>query len=148
MKKLLEQIIKFGLVGVLCTLIDFGITMAVSAVLRRAGMNLTNAALAGGLLGFTVSLVVNYFLSMKFVFTRKEGLDRRKEFLIFLVLSLVGCGLNELIIKGSLWVIELRLPALMIQSAALVTAIAKIMATGVVMIYNFVTRKLFLEEKA
>lgn len=148
MKKLFEQIVKFGLVGVLCTLIDFGITLAVSAAFRQAGMDVTTAALAAGFLGFAVSLVINYFLSMKFVFTRKEGLDRRKEFLIFLVLSLVGCGLNELIIKGSLWVIELKFMDLMSKSPSLVTAIAKVMATAVVMVYNFVTRKLFLEEKA
>ena len=39
MKKLIEQILKFGVVGVVCFLIDFLITMGLSALLRSvAGM--------------------------------------------------------------------------------------------------------------
>ena len=35
MKKLLEQILKFGVVGVVCFVIDFVITMVMSTVLRE-----------------------------------------------------------------------------------------------------------------
>ena len=39
MKKLIEQILKFGVVGVVCFLIDFLITMGLSTLLRSvAGM--------------------------------------------------------------------------------------------------------------
>lgn len=48
MKKLIEQILKFGVVGVVCFLIDFLITMGLSTLLRSvAGMPTGSAALVG-----------------------------------------------------------------------------------------------------
>ncbi|MCR5419285.1 MAG: GtrA family protein [Lachnospiraceae bacterium] len=148
MKKLIEQILKFGVVGVVCFGIDFVITLAVAALLRGAGMETKPAALIGAFWGFTISVIVNYILSMKFVFVRREDMDRKREFVIFVILSLIGLGLNELIIKlaidvayeGVAWIRDNL-------SAGLVTAGAKIVATGIVMVYNFITRKIFLEEK-
>ena len=98
MKKLIEQILKFGVVGVVCFGIDFVITLVVAAICRNLGMATSPAALFGAFWGFTISVIINYILSMKFVFVRKENMDRRKEFVIFVILSLFGLLLNELII--------------------------------------------------
>ncbi|MFR9006855.1 MAG: GtrA family protein [Collinsella aerofaciens] len=38
----------------------------------------------------------NYILSMKYVFVHKEDMSRRREFVIFSVLSAIGLGLNGL----------------------------------------------------
>ena len=35
--------------------------------------------------GFVVSLIFNYVASMKFVFEHKDGMSRRREFIIFVV---------------------------------------------------------------
>lgn len=153
MKKLIEQILKFGVVGVFCFLIDFAITNIIAYVCRKCGAGIDTAALIGGFWGFTISVVINYLLSMKFVFVRKEDMDRRKEFVIFVVLSLVGLVLNELIIKVS---IDVAYGSSLIEffryfapkdPAGLITAAAKIIATAIVMVYNFITRKIFLEQK-
>ena len=97
LNKLLAQIIKFGFVGGLCFVIDFAISTGLVAVLRNIiGEDL--AALIGAFCGFTISVVVNYILSMKYVFTRNEELGRKKEFVIFVILSLIGLGINELVI--------------------------------------------------
>ena len=144
MKKLFLQIVKFGVVGGLCFVIDFVITMGVAAVFRGVGYTIEQAALIGGFFGFVVSAVVNYLLSMKFVFARKENMNRGKEFVIFMILSVIGLGLNELLVYyGAIWGVAL------FESLGdnIITAAAKIFATAVVMIYNFVTRKLFLEKK-
>lgn len=148
MKKLIEQILKFGVVGVLCFGIDFLITLVVAAICRNLGMETSPAALFGAFWGFTISVIVNYILSMKFVFVRREDMDRRREFVIFVVLSLFGLALNELII----WVcVDVLYPmvasAFAWLTAGLVTAAAKIVATAIVMVYNFITRKIFLEQK-
>ena len=82
---------------------------------------------------FTTSVVVNYWLSMKYVFAHKEGMSRRREFIIFVVLSVIGLALNDGIV--------LALNA----GLGLEANIAKICATALVMVYNFVTRKIFLE---
>ncbi|SCX77575.1 Putative flippase GtrA (transmembrane translocase of bactoprenol-linked glucose) [Lachnospiraceae bacterium XPB1003] len=140
MKKLFAQIVKFGLVGVICFIIDFGLYNGLNLI----GVNY----LISGAVGFIVSVVVNYILSFKFVFERKEDLDRRAEFIIFVVLSAIGLGVNELFIWLSVDVVyegsEL-LQGLMGENLA--KAVGKIFATGVVMVYNFVTRKMFLEKK-
>ena len=148
MKKLFAQIMKFGIVGVICFLIDYVITLGVSWALRSGGMGVKNAALIGAIFGFTISVIINYILSMKYVFTRKEDMDRKREFVIFVILSLIGLGLNELIIAFSIDVVYVHVSALAeILSPGMATAFAKIVATGVVMVYNFITRKMFLEQK-
>ena len=148
MQKLIQQILKFGVVGVVCFCIDYLITLVIAAVLRTGGMATGRAALIGAFFGFTISVIINYILSMKFVFVRRREMDRKREFVIFVILSLIGLVLNELIIKVSIDVIyegSAFLKGLM--GPGLVTAGAKIVATGIVMVYNFITRKIFLEQK-
>ena len=62
-----------------------------------------------------------------------KGMSRRREFIIFVVLSVIGLVLNDGIV--------LALNA----GLGLEANIAKICATALVMVYNFVTRKFFLE---
>lgn len=149
MKKLIEQILKFGVVGVISFVIDFLITMVVSTALRSVlGMGTSDAALIAAFFGFVVSVIVNYLLSMKYVFVRKDDMDRKREFVIFVALSVIGLLLNEGIIKFCIDVVYENWMWLRdLIGATLATAGAKIVATGIVMIYNFVTRKIFLEQK-
>lgn len=149
MKKLIDQILKFGVVGIISFIVDFVITMAVSTLLRTSvGMTTSQAALVGAFFGFVISVIVNYILSMKYVFERREDLDRKKEFIIFVVLSIIGLGINELIILFCIDLVYANWAWLHnLIGATLATAGAKIVATAVVMVYNFVTRKIFLENK-
>ena len=140
MKKLLEQIVKFGFVGAFCFVIDFVIVMGLTYI----GVHY----LIAGASGFVISVVVNYLLSFKFVFERKQDMDRRAEFVIFVILSVIGLGLNELFIWLSVDVVYMHSDLLMKYiDYNIAVAGGKIFATGLVMIYNFVTRKLFLEQK-
>lgn len=148
MKKLIEQILKFGVVGVLCFAIDFAITLGVSAVCRGLGVATSPAALVGAFWGFTISVIINYILSMKFVFERREDMNRKAEFVIFVVLSLIGLVINELIIWVCVDVVYGMIAArFTFITPGLATAGAKIVATAIVMVYNFITRKIFLEKK-
>ena len=70
---------------------------------------------------------------MKYVFAHKEGMSRRREFIIFVVLSVIGLVLNDGIVLA------------LNDGLGLEANIAKICATVLVMVYNFVTRKIFLE---
>ena len=124
MQKLLAQIMKFGVVGVIATVIDFGI---MNLLHYGLGLNILIANTSG----FIVSLIFNYVASMKYVFAHKEGMSRRREFIIFVVLSVIGLALNDGIVLA--------------LNAGLEANIAKICATALVMVYNFVTRKIFLE---
>jgi len=146
MKKLMEQIIKFGFVGVLCFLIDFAISTGLFHLLIR-GTTRNTATAVGGFFGFTISVVVNYILSMKFVFERKEDMSRKKEFVIFVILSLIGLGLNESLLLACSAGYEAS-SFLKVFNDTLWFAVSKIFATAVVMVYNFISRKIFLEKKA
>ena len=65
-----------------------------------------------------------------------------------MVLSIIGLGINELIILFCIDLVYANWAWLHnLIGATLATAGAKIVATAVVMVYNFVTRKIFLENK-
>lgn len=145
--KLIQQILKFGVVGGLSFLIDFVITLIVSTVFRKAGVSVETSAAVGGLFGFCISLIFNYIMSMKFVFERRDDMDRKKEFLIFAVLSLIGLGINELILYFGVMICNSSIPELVDKYPTYVTAGVKIVATAIVMVYNFVSRKMTLEKK-
>ncbi len=126
MKKLVQQFMKFGVVGVIAFIIDYGLMVALTEL---AGINY----LVSATISFTVSVIFNYLASMRYVFTHKEGLSRRREFIIFVVLSVIGLGVNDLL----MWLGT----SLLGVSYLLV----KIIATAIVMVYNVVTRKIFLD---
>lgn len=141
MKNLMEQILKFGVVGFLCFLIDFGITTGLANIF---GVHY----LISKFLGFVVSAVVNYILSIKFVFTHKKEMDKSKEFTVFLILSAIGLVINEVVMYLCIDVIYDNSNSL--KSALtreFIISLSSILATGVVMVYNFISRKLFLERK-
>ena len=150
MNNLWQQIVKFGIVGVICFFIDMIVGFVVMKILVIiAGEEFfTIASVIGNAFGFAVSVVVNYILSFKFVFERKEDLDRRAEAVIFLILSLIGLGLSSLIMWLGVDVIYGNIAVLRkIINNDFMYALTKIVATGIVMVYNFVSRKIFLEKK-
>ena len=124
---------KFGVVGVIAFFIDYGLLAFCTEIL---GINY----LVSATIGFTVSVIFNYIASMRFVFTHKEDMSRRREFIIFVVLSVIGLGINNAIMWGGVELIAW--PEWIAEHAYL---IVKIFATAVVMIWNFVTRKIFLD---
>ena len=128
MKKLIIQLIKFGIVGVVATLIDLAVLMILKEYMKIDVLVASAAA-------FLVSVIANYILSMLFVFQGGKN-SKSKEFLLFVVLSIGGLLLNQLI----MWI-----------GTEIMTAYylwAKVFALVFVPIYNFVTRKIFLEKKA
>ncbi len=151
MKNLFAQIMKFGMVGVVCFGIDYIIGYSVMKIMVKLGGEpiFEIASMAGSALGFTVSVIINYILSFKFVFERKEDLNRRKEFAAFIILSVIGLGLNQLIIWICVGPVYGSIALLReILNYDLAYTGAKVIATAVVMVYNFVTRKMFLEKKS
>ena len=127
--------------GCSVSLIDFGITTGFTNLL---GIHY----LISKFLGFVVSAVVNYLLSIKFVFTQKKEMDKKKEFTVFLILSAFGLLINEIVMYLCIDGIYARSGQLQeLVSHANMVALSSILATGIVMVYNFISRKLFLERK-
>lgn len=126
MKKLIAQFMKFGIVGVIAFVIDYSVMIFLTEVLGVPYLISTT-------ISFVVSVIFNYFASMRFVFKRKDDMSRRREFIIFIVLSVCGLGINDLL----MW--------LMVDSLYIDYRLSKIVVTVVVAVWNFVTRKIFLE---
>ena len=124
-KKILLQIFKFAIVGGIAFIIDY-VTLIICKEVFHLN-TLISAAIA-----FTVSVIVNYILSIKWVFDVQKK-QTAKEVIIFIVLSVIGLGINELIIYSG-------------ECINIHYMISKIFATAVVMVYNFITRKIFIEK--
>lgn len=137
MKKLIEQLVKFGLVGVVAFLIDWGILNLLVAAFH------VNNVLAGTI-SFLISLAFNYWASMKYVFKHRDDMARWMEGLIFLLSAVIGLGINDWII----WLSTLGMvPGAAHGMYVLRTNIGKLVATVVVAIWNFIIRKWLLDSK-
>ena len=132
MRKLIEQIIKFGGVGVVCTGIEYVLLFVMESLLS---VDLLWATA----ISFLISTVINYILSVKFVFQVNNGMDKKTNATVFVVMSLIGMGINQAIMQAGVWILGPAMDKLYM--------LVKILATGLVMVYNFITRKLFLERK-
>ena len=151
MKKLLEQIAKFGVVGVICFFIDFGIYTVLNLIFREAGLDQVFSwyYLVSQFFSFIISMIVNYILSFKYVFKRRDDMSRKREFVIFFVLSVIGLIINEIVLYiGMDFVYEKWTWLHNMMGTGLAETLFKCFATGVVMVYNFISRKIFLEEHA
>lgn len=126
-KKLIAQFMKFGVVGVIAFIIDFGVMVFLTEVFAVPYLISTTIA-------FTVSVIFNYVASMRYVFVRKDDMSRRREFIIFVLLSVIGLVLNDVF----MW--------LLVDFFFIDYRISKIITTVLVAIWNFVSRKIFLEE--
>lgn len=129
MQQLIQQILKFGVVGVLAFLIDYGLLMLLSQAFG------VDPVIAAGI-SFCVSVVFNYLASMKYVFTHREDMSKRREFVIFIVLSVIGLGINELCMLAGV---------IALGDSALAVTGTKLFATAVVMVWNFLSRKKWLD---
>lgn len=126
MNKLIKQIIKFVIVGGIATLIDF-VCLYIFKELLNLNIILSNT------LSFTISVIYNYIASIKWVFDVNE--NSKFQFIIFVILSVIGLLINNSILY------------LLTTYTEVYYLLSKALATLVVMIYNFITRKIFLEKK-
>ena len=127
LKKLILQIIKFGFVGIAASVVDVGLL-----ILLKETMHID--VTVSSAISFSVSVAVNYVLSMTFVFKGK-GENKVKEFVVFVGLSVGGLLINQAI----MWVGT--------ELASIHYLIVKIFAMVLVPAYNFITRKIFLENR-
>ena len=147
-KTLFGEIMRFVLVGGLATVVDFlmmGITLYIFAPEKYPsffnvfyGATETPSVLAacfGTGVGFIFGLLANYLLSIVFVFNEKGNSKSAKGFLVFALFSAIGLGIHEAgmyLLNGLLFINEW---------------VVKILLTLVVLVYNYVTRKLLIFKK-
>ena len=126
-KELLNQIFKFIIVGGIATLIDWIIYYILNSV-----FNIN--PLISNIFSFSLSLIYNYIASVKWVFNVSKKKNKKRIFMEFIILSVVGLLISEFLI----W--------LLVDKLSINSMISKIISTAIVMVFNFITRKMFLED--
>lgn len=126
MRKLINQLLKFGLVGGIAFLIDYGLLFICT---EWFGIYY----FISSIISFSVSVIFNYIASVLWVFDVNQEKSKTKNFIIFIALSIVGLGINQIIMYYGVEVLNLYY------------MLIKLIATFIVMIFNFITRKMFLE---
>lgn len=144
----LAEIVRFVIVGGIATVIDYfvmGVILYIFDpslypnffnVFYGGGEPKTIATVVGTGTGFVVSLIFNYLLSVLFVYEEKGNSKTAKGVILFVVLSTIGMLLN----MGGMW--------LGYDILGINEWIVKIFMTIVVLVYNYVTRKLFIFKKS
>ena len=138
MSNRLKEIIKFAFTGGVCFLIEYAALIVLKEWLHLSAVAATPIA-------FLVSVVFNYLLCEKWVLSgAKEG--SKKAHLGFAITSVMGLYLN--------WAIMWALTALFGEDAVLlalfglelkVYMLNKIIATGLVMVWNYFTKRWLLK---
>ena len=128
MKRIVIQILNFVIIGGFTTLVDL-------CVLIFTTERLNIPYFISNLLSFSISLSITYFLSMRFVFVVNNR-QSKKDGLMFAVLSILGLVLNQSIL------------VILTHYFGLFYVYSKIIAIFVVMVWNFVSKKLYFERRS
>ncbi len=130
------EFFRYAVVGGIAFLADYGTLFLFQELILTGGtpweLFISTAA------GFIVGLIVNYVLSLTFVFRRKDNCGSGKSvaaFLIFTVVGVIGLGLTELIMYLGTELLHISY------------LIVKIAAAAIVLVWNYVGRKVLIFDR-
>lgn len=126
MQRLIGQFARFLVVGGISFAVDFGLFFVLYHYLSVQ-------YILASTISFSLSLVLNYYLTLKFVFEARPDRKLLREFAIYIGLNIVALGLNQFILF------------LTVDTLGISPLLGKLVATAVVLIYNFISRKLLIE---
>lgn len=124
----LLQLFRYTFVGGFAFIIDFGTLFVLTEYFHI--YYLISAAIA-----FIIGLIINYFLSVKWVFNSRSVENKLLEFTLFTLIGLVGLSLNELFI----WMLT--------DIFLIYYLLSKIITALIVYSWNFFARKFLLFNK-
>jgi putative flippase GtrA len=152
-KELFWEIFRFLLVGGTATIVDYFIFWLFDGLLfpliSASAWWVTVSLVLATALGFCAGLIVNWLLSVSFVFRQvknKEEVKSQKSFLIFTVIGVIGLLITEI---GVLALVALlpEFPLFGVTELLGTTCAkwtAKVIMTCIVLVWNYVGRKLFV----
>lgn len=140
-KELIIQFSKFVLVGVVNTGIDF---IILNLLIRITGITTGIGIVVLNSISFTAAVVNSYFMNKYWTFGIKGETTKTVEASKFLLVSLIGLGINNGIVYG---ITDFISPLFSQIGPVFWVNIAKIVATGVALIWNFIGYKVFVFKK-
>lgn len=122
--KRVKEIIRFVIVGGISFVIDY---MGLYILTEYVNINY----LISSSISFTIAVIVNYILSVKFVFEKAK--NGYKQLILFIISSIVALFLNQI----CMW--------FFVEMITLHYMISKILATIIVTMWNYITKKKSVE---
>jgi len=133
-RQLFYEFLRYVLVGGIAFFVDFGI-LYLSKTFIFSRMGHTGILLAAAL-GFTAGLIFNYIFSMLFVFKQiDENAKQHKirSFLLFAIIGIIGLLITEICMYTGVYMFGQKW-----------YLIVKIFTAGIVLIWNYLGRKIFI----
>ena len=149
-KQLFFEILRFLIVGGTATAVDYLVSfLFIRFILPPGVAGQTVAVIVSTALGFSAGLIVNWFLSVYFVF--KQVTDEKKaksktSFFIFAVIGVAGLVLTEI---GMYFGVK-YLPEIVIFSSSTFLGaeikwwICKVVMTCLILVFNYLARKILI----
>ena len=146
-QKELSRFLKFSVVGALGAVIDFGV---LNLLVQLAGF----PKVLANVFSFTAAVISNFIWNRLWVYPETRGEPLRKQFVQFSVVNVAGLLINTVIFYGAdRWFLgEVGLLAEPVGALALLIGMehfdlayngAKVIATGVVLFWNFFINRLW-----
>ncbi|MBP1560251.1 MAG: GtrA family protein [Oscillospiraceae bacterium] len=135
--KLFWEFFRYAVVGGIAFLIDSGTLFLFREFILNGGTPVE--LFISTAMGFIAGLIANYILSLVFVFRKSENKSSGKSvkgFIIFTVIGIIGLGLTELGMYTGVYLLKLHY------------LITKIVVAGLVLIWNYCGRKIFVFGKS
>ena len=123
------QLFRYFFVGGVAFIFDLGLLYLLTEYFN------VNYLLSASI-GFLFGLIVNYILSIKWVFNERAFENKSLEFFIFTLIGLIGLGINQFLI----W--------LLTDVFLLYFMVSKIITASIVYFWNFFARKFLLFNKS
>lgn len=152
-KELFWEIFRFLLVGGTATIVDYFIFWLFDGLLfpliSTSAWWVTVSLVLATALGFCAGLIVNWLLSVSFVFRQvknKEEVKSQKSFLIFTVIGVIGLLITEIGVVALVALLP-EFPLFGVTELLGTTWAkwtAKVIMTCIVLVWNYVGRKLFV----
>ncbi len=133
----ITEFLRYCVVGGIAFFVDTGMLVFFREIIFK-GSGSEGIMAASVAVGFVFGLIVNYFLSMFIVF-KTAGQQKKgktvKAFIIFALIGIIGLGLTELF---------MYLGVKITGSEGLWYILVKCFVTGMVLIWNYFGRKIFV----
>jgi putative flippase GtrA len=123
------KIFRYFMVGGVAAIVDISVFMLLAKLLKWPWF-------PAALMSFILATLVNYFLSVRHVFSSGVRFRRHQELALVFIVSAVGLVINQMM----LW--------LLIEQFKYYLLTSKISATAVVFFWNYSSRKYFVFKEA
>lgn len=158
-KRRAAEIFRFLLSGGIATLLDYATYWVMRYLVLHDGLFVGSegwkifSAVVATTLGFLVGAVVNWVLSVKFVFkdtTKDVRITSKKPFFLFLLIAFLGLAITQAGVALGVWLIP-EFPlfgSYQLLSVAWNEWLVKGVMTCLVLIFNYFARKRFIFQDA